>query len=145
MKFKRFRFCNLGRNCHARCAPPEPRLGDIVAVVGLGLLGQITVQLLKAAGCRVIGIDLNARRVDLARQLGADFALNPALNDVTNEVCQLTGDHGVDATIITAASNSDAIVQQAMVITRKKGRVVVVGAVGLGLIVPRFTKKRSIS
>lgn len=109
------------------------RLGEIVAVVGLGLLGQITVQLLKAAGCRVIGLDLDNRRVDLAKQLGADYVFSPAQLDAVNEIRHLTGDHGVDATIITAASSSDTIVQQAMEITRKKGCVIVVGAVGLSL------------
>lgn len=119
----------------------DPRLGEIVAVVGLGLLGQLTVQLLKAAGCRVIGLDLDARRVTLARDLGADHALNPADVDLKTEIRHLTGDRGVDATVITAASSSDAIVQQAMEMTRKKGRVVVVGAVGLGLKRSPFYEK----
>jgi len=119
----------------------DPRLGEVVAVIGLGLLGQITVQLLKAAGCRVVGLDLDPRRVDIAAQSGADFAFNSMNVDVENEIRHLTGDHGVDATIITAASKSDAIVQQAMEITRKKGRVVVVGAVGLGLKRSPFYEK----
>lgn len=119
----------------------DPRLGESVAVIGLGLLGQITVQLLKAAGCRVIGLDLDGRRVALAQQLGADRAFNPAELDVGNEIRHQTGDHGVDATIITAASQSDSIVQQAIEITRKKGRVVVVGAVGLGLKRSPFYEK----
>jgi predicted dehydrogenase/threonine dehydrogenase-like Zn-dependent dehydrogenase len=119
----------------------DPRLGEMVAVIGLGLLGQISVQLIKAAGCRVIGLDLDGRRVALAKQLGADVALNPAEVDVNNEIRHLTGDHGVDATIITAASSSDAIVQQAMEITCKKGRVVVVGDVGLGLKRSPFYEK----
>ncbi len=119
----------------------DPRLGEIVAVIGLGLLGQITVQLLKAAGCRVVGFDLDARRGEVARQLGADYVWNSLEVDVKNEIRHLTGDHGVDATIITAASESDAIVQQAMNITRKKGRAVVVGAVGLGLQRSPFYEK----
>jgi predicted dehydrogenase/threonine dehydrogenase-like Zn-dependent dehydrogenase len=119
----------------------DPRLGEIVAVIGLGLLGQITVQLLKAAGCMVIGIDLDARRMSLAKQVGADAAFNPTEKDINNEIRHLTGDHGVDATIITAVSNSNAIVQQAMEITRKKGRVVVVGTVGLGLNRSPFYEK----
>ncbi|MEM3434134.1 MAG: bi-domain-containing oxidoreductase [Candidatus Methanomethyliaceae archaeon] len=119
----------------------DPRLGEIVAVVGLGLLGQLTVQLLKVAGCRVIGFDLDARRIVLARELGADHAFVSTEVDVLNEVSHLTGGHGVDATIITASSRSDAIVQQAMEITRKKGRVVVVGDVGLGLKRSPFYEK----
>ena len=119
----------------------DPRLGEVVAVIGLGLLGQIAVQLLKAAGCRVIGFDLESRRVKLARQLGMDYGFVPGEVDVENEIRHLTSGHGVDSTIITAASNSDAIVQQAMEITRKKGRVVVVGAVGLVLKRSPFYEK----
>lgn len=119
----------------------DPRLGEIIAVIGLGLLGQITVQLLKAAGCRVIGFDLEARRVAIACQLGADQAFVSTEVDISREVLHLTEGQGVDATIITAASRSDAIVQQAMEITRKKGRVVVVGDVGLGLRRSPFYEK----
>jgi predicted dehydrogenase/threonine dehydrogenase-like Zn-dependent dehydrogenase len=119
----------------------DPRLGDIVAVIGLGLLGQLTVQLLKAAGCRVIGLDLDARRAAIAERLGADRAFLPSEANVISEIRHLTAGHGVDATIITAASQSDAIVNQAMEITRKKGRVVVVGAVGLGLKRSPFYEK----
>ncbi|MCE7980641.1 MAG: oxidoreductase [Caldilinea sp. CFX5] len=119
----------------------DPRLGEIVAVIGLGLLGQLTVQILKAAGCRVVGIDLDAHRVNLARQYEADYALLSSEVDLLNEVYHLTGGHGVDAVIITASAQTDAIVQQAMEITRKKGRVVVVGAVGLGLKRSPFYEK----
>jgi predicted dehydrogenase/threonine dehydrogenase-like Zn-dependent dehydrogenase len=119
----------------------DPRLGDSVTIIGLGLLGQITMQLLKIAGCKVIGIDLDLRRVAIAKQLGIDYAYNPAQVDINNEMLHLTGDHGADATIITAASPSDAIVQQAMELTRKKGRVVIVGDVGLGLKRSPFYEK----
>lgn len=119
----------------------EPRLGEIVAVIGLGLLGQLTVQLLKAAGCYVIGFDLDPRRVELARQLGADHTFLTADIDPLNEVRHRTGNHGVDAVIITAASQSDALVQQAMQMARRKGRVVVVGAVGLALKRSPFYEK----
>lgn len=108
------------------------RLGETVAVIGLGLVGQLTVQLLKASGCRVIGVEPDAGRVALAKELGLDVGLTPGEETIAR-VQHLTGGHGVDATIITAASKSDAIVQQAMHLTRKRGRVVVVGDVGLGL------------
>lgn len=119
----------------------DPRLGEIVAVIGLGLIGQITSQLLKAAGCRVIGFDIDKNRLALAQQLGMDKGLLIKDVDVLNEIRHLTNGHGVDSTIITAASESDTIVQQAMEITRKKGRVVVVGAVGLGLKRSPFYEK----
>jgi predicted dehydrogenase/threonine dehydrogenase-like Zn-dependent dehydrogenase len=117
------------------------RLGEIVAVIGLGLVGQLTVQLLQAAGCRVIGIDLDSRRVELARQLGPEGAFTSDTADIIKEVYHRTASHGVDATIITAASSSNAIVQQAMEITRKKGRVVLVGDVGLSLNRSPFYEK----
>jgi predicted dehydrogenase/threonine dehydrogenase-like Zn-dependent dehydrogenase len=119
----------------------KPQVGEFVAVIGLGMLGQLTVQLLKVSGCRVIGIDITNHRVDIAKKLGADVALNPENVDVINTISHITSGHGVDATIITAASKSDAIVQQAMEITRKKGRVVLVGSVGLGLNRSPFYEK----
>ncbi|MCB0162676.1 MAG: bi-domain-containing oxidoreductase [Anaerolineae bacterium] len=119
----------------------DTRLGEIVAVIGLGLLGQLTVQLLKASGCRVIGIEPNMDRLALALSLGLDHGLQPSEVDVVTQIHYLTAGCGVDSTIITAASQSDAIVQQAMEITRKKGRVVVVGDVGLGLKRSPFYQK----
>jgi predicted dehydrogenase/threonine dehydrogenase-like Zn-dependent dehydrogenase len=119
----------------------SPQLGDVAAVIGLGLLGQITVQILRANGCQVIGIDIDDGRVALAQQHGAQHVFSPQKHHVVEEVNHLTKNQGVDFTIITAASDSDAIVQQAMELTRKKGRVVVVGAVGLGLKRSPFYEK----
>ena len=119
----------------------DPRLGEVVSVIGLGLLGQLTVQLLKSSGCRVIGFDLDARRVTIARQMGADHAFISTEVDVLNEVRHLTGGYGVDTTILTASSRSSSIVQQAIEITRKKGRVVVVGDVPLSMKRAPFYEK----
>lgn len=119
----------------------DPRLGEVVAVIGLGLLGQLTVQLLHAAGCRVIGFDLDQRRVELARQSGAECAFLSSEVNIVNEINHLTQYHGVDSVLITAATTSDTVVQQAMEIARKKGRIVVVGAVGLGLKRSPFYEK----
>jgi predicted dehydrogenase/threonine dehydrogenase-like Zn-dependent dehydrogenase len=119
----------------------DPRLGENVAVIGLGLLGQIMVQMLKAAGCRVIGVDIDPNRVQLAKQLGADAVLNSMEVDVKNEIRHLTGGHGVDTAIIAASSKSNQIIQQAMEITRKKGRIVLVGAVGMQLQRSPFYEK----
>lgn len=111
----------------------QPQLGESMCVIGLGLLGQITVQLAKRAGCRVVGIDLVPDRLRLSKRLGADKVLNALSDDVAAEIAFFTEHHGVDSTIIAAASQSDSIVQQAMEVTRKKGRVVLVGDVGLNL------------
>ncbi len=111
----------------------QPQLGEIICVQGLGLLGQITVQLAKLSGCTVLGIDLLPERLELATQLGADAVFNASSETLQKDIAFFTNHHGVDATLITAASSSNALVQQAMEITRKKGKVVLVGDVGLGL------------
>lgn len=111
----------------------QPALGEIIGVIGLGMLGQLTVQLLKAAGCRVVGLDLRRARVELARSLGLDEGLVPAEGNPEERVRRLTNGFGLDAVIITAATSSDDPVNLAMRLTRRKGRVVVVGDVGLKL------------
>jgi predicted dehydrogenase/threonine dehydrogenase-like Zn-dependent dehydrogenase len=119
----------------------DPKLGETIAVFGLGLLGQLTVQLLKAAGCQVIGLDLDQKRIQTATQSGLDYGFVSHEIDLEKEVLYRTNGKGVDATIIAASSQSNSIVQQAMQITRKKGKIVVVGAVGLGLQRSPFYEK----
>jgi predicted dehydrogenase/threonine dehydrogenase-like Zn-dependent dehydrogenase len=112
----------------------EPTLGEAVVVIGLGLLGQLTVQLLKANGCRVFGLDLDPQKVELARELGADRAM---LNDddAKRAVMDWSRGRGADAVLITAATPSNGPIELAGEISRLKGRVVAVGLVGLD--VPR--------
>lgn len=117
------------------------QLGETVCVIGLGLLGQLTVQLAVRSGCNVIGIDVMDERLALAHELGAYKVFNATDQNCVNSVLFATEHFGVDATIITAASKSDSIVQQAMEITRKKGKVVVVGDVGLHINRDPFYKK----
>ncbi len=119
----------------------QPALGEIIGVLGLGLLGQLTVQLLKAAGCRVIGFDLQPARVELARSLGMDEGFVPTERDPEERVRNLTQGFGLDAVIITAATRSDEAVNLAMRLARRKGRVVIVGDVGLGLQRPEMYRK----
>jgi predicted dehydrogenase/threonine dehydrogenase-like Zn-dependent dehydrogenase len=111
----------------------EVRLGEVVAVIGLGLIGQLTIQLLEAAGARPIGIDVDESRVALARQHGA-VAVERS-GDVEGTVDVVTGGIGVDAVIITAATSSVDPIRISGRITRDRGRVVVVGAVPMD--VPR--------
>jgi predicted dehydrogenase/threonine dehydrogenase-like Zn-dependent dehydrogenase len=111
----------------------QPALGETIGVVGLGLLGQLTVQLLKAAGCRVVGLDLRRSRVELACSLGLDDGLVSTDGDPEQRVQHLTHGFGLDAVILTAATPSNDPVNQAMRLARRKGRVVVVGDVGLTL------------
>jgi predicted dehydrogenase/threonine dehydrogenase-like Zn-dependent dehydrogenase len=110
----------------------QPALGEVVGVIGLGFIGQVTVQLLRAAGCRVFGLDLQGRRVDLAVSLGLE-AGGVSGEDAEARVRDLTGGHGLDAVILTAATRSDEPLSLAMRLSRRKGRVVVVGDVGLGV------------
>ncbi len=119
----------------------DPRLGEIVAVIGLGILGLLSVQMLKAAGCRVVGLDLDPARIELAKKLGADISFSASDPDLVPKIMAFADGYGVDASIITAATPSNVPVQQSMEITRKKGKVVVVGAVGLGLNRSPFYEK----
>src|SRR4051812_22876307 len=109
----------------------EPQLGERAIVVGLGLIGLITVQLLRAAGCRVFGIEPTAERRALAEQFGAERVVAPDASPAA--VKEWTAGVGADAVLITASSSGDAIVNQAIEMLRRKGRVIVVGDVGLGM------------
>lgn len=114
------------------------RLGESVAVIGLGLLGLLTTQLLKASGCRVIGADLDPSRCDLARRLGADEAVPGVLAEAA---AAFTQGRGVDAVIITAATKSNEPIEAAAEACRPKGRVVVVGMVGMDVPREPFYRK----
>lgn len=118
----------------------DVELGMNVAVIGLGLLGQITVQLLKAAGCRVVGLDVNEALFAAAANFGADVTL-PSSRDAVRTVEAFSRGLGVDAIIITAATDSNAPVELALEIVRKRGTVVVVGAVGMNLPRSPFYEK----
>src|SRR3954469_5397166 len=109
----------------------EAQLGERVVVVGLGLIGLITVQLLRAAGVRVLGIEPSDKRRELATGFGAEQVLAP--DDATAVVKAWTENTGADTVVITASSSSDQIINQAAGMLRRKGRLVVVGDVGLGL------------
>ena len=107
-------------------------LGEVVAVIGAGLVGVLTIQLAKAAGCRVIAIDRDMQRVERARQFGADLALGSGDRDTPSRVKEFAR-YGSDVAIIAAASSSSEPVELAANISRDRGRIVVVGAVDLGV------------
>ena len=109
-----------------------PTLGETFVVVGLGILGQLTVQLLRANGCRVIGIDTDRTRITTALAHGMELGVHPEDSDAKT-VERMTDGYGADGVIITAATPSDAVVSNAFKVCRRKGRVVLVGDVGLNL------------
>src|SRR5207244_639727 len=92
----------------------DVRLGENVAVIGLGLIGQLTVQLLSAAGCKTIGIDIDPERVATARALGLSAGFHSADGLSSREVLNCTEGRGADAVIITASSQNPSVIQQAM-------------------------------
>jgi predicted dehydrogenase/threonine dehydrogenase-like Zn-dependent dehydrogenase len=111
----------------------KPQLGENIAIIGLGLIGLITVQLLKANGCRVIGFDPDESKVELARQLGIDEAVSAMGDARIKAVEKFTNGRLADSTIITASTSSNDPVELAGEITRGKGQVVAVGAVGMDI------------
>jgi predicted dehydrogenase/threonine dehydrogenase-like Zn-dependent dehydrogenase len=130
--FESAAFATLGAIALQGIRLAEVKLGEVVAVIGLGLLGQLTVQMLKAAGCIVVGMDLKSQRAGLAQQFGADAVA------ITAEQCQawcaqLSGGHGADAVLITADTKENSPVELAGNLARDKGIVVAVGAVGMTL------------
>lgn len=108
-------------------------LGETAVVIGVGLLGQLTCQMLSAAGIKVIALDLVDKRLKLVLENGADLCINPTKKNALDTITQFTGGIGADAVIITAASSSSDIVHQAMQYSRKKGRIIIVGDVGMDL------------
>lgn len=118
----------------------EPTLGETVVVFGLGLVGLLTVQLLRANGCRVIGIDHAAPRLALAEAMGA-IVLNGADGNLPSRVLAMTGGVGADAVLLTLSSDSDDPVRQSAEMSRRRGRLVLVGVTGLSLARDEFFKK----
>src|SRR5579871_736456 len=108
------------------------RLGDVVAVIGLGLLGQLTVQLLKAAGCRVVGMDINTARAILAKTLGAD-AVSTSPAEFRDLCLQYSSGHLADAVLVTAETVSSGPVNLAGEVARDRAIVVAVGTVGMDI------------
>ncbi len=118
-----------------------PTLGESVVVTGVGLIGLLTVQLLRAQGCRVLAIDFDQRKLDLAKQFGAEIC-NPGMGeDPVAAGMAFSRGNGVDAVIITASTKSNDPVTQAARMSRKRGRIVLVGVTGLELNRADFYEK----
>lgn len=119
----------------------QPTLGETVAVIGLGLIGQMAVQLLRAQGCHVLAADFDSGRLDLARAAGADTVDLAHGGDPIVSAKRLTHGRGVDAVIVTAATKSNEPMYQAAQMCRQRGRIVLVGVTGLELSRADFYEK----
>ena len=119
----------------------EPTIGETIVVTGLGLIGLMTAQLLKANGCNVIGIDFDQSKLDLAKKWGIT-TINPAQGeDPVKTVMQLTDNVGADGVIITASTKSNDVISQAAQMSRQRGRIILVGVIGLDISRAEFYQK----
>ncbi len=119
----------------------QPTLGEAFVVIGLGLIGLATVQLLRANGCRVLGMDLDSTKVAIARKFGAETVNLAQGEDPVEAALRFSRGRGVDGVLITASTKSDQPVRQAAAMCRKRGRIVLVGVTGLNLERNEFYKK----
>lgn len=119
----------------------NPTMGETVVVIGLGLIGLITAELLLANGCRVIGFDFDAKKVALAAEKGVMAYTAGSGSDTVALTMELTGGIGADAVLITASTKSNAVIHEAAEMSRKKGRIVLVGVIGLDIQRADFFKK----
>lgn len=140
VKFEQAAFTTLGAIALQGVRQADVRIGEHVAVIGLGLLGLITVQLLKANGCRVIGLDIDDTNFELAKTLGCDECAISTLESLP-AVESFTRGYGTDVVIITAATTSNEPVELALEMARKKSTVVVVGAVSMNIPRSPFYQK----
>ena len=134
-------FATLGAIAMQGIRQADLRLGENAVVIGLGLIGQLTIQMLNAAGLRTIGIDIDERMVQLASANGCELSINRRSETLENDVLDFTAGHGTDAVIITAGTDSTDPVDLAGALSRKKGKVVIVGAVPTGFKRANYFKK----
>ncbi|RAP34013.1 dehydrogenase [Candidatus Marinamargulisbacteria bacterium SCGC AG-410-N11] len=118
----------------------KPTLGEYVVVIGLGLLGQITMDLLKINGCIPIGIDLDQYKVDIAKKRH-HHVFNSSKENINAIIHEITNSKGVDGVIITAATKSNGPIENSVEYCRKKGRIVAVGAINMDIPRPLFYEK----
>jgi len=118
----------------------NPTLGETIVVIGMGLIGLLTAQLLIANGCKVIGVDIDEEKLHLSRRWGV-IPFNSKTGDVVKFVQSVTSNVGSDGVIITASAKTDEIVSQAARMSRKRGRIILVGVIGLNLSRAEFYEK----
>ncbi|MEQ8244408.1 bi-domain-containing oxidoreductase [Fulvivirga sp.] len=131
--FEEAAFTTVGAIALQGVRQSEPKLGENICVIGLGLIGQITCQLLRASGANVFGVDLSDKLVELASKHSADVANNRNNSNLLVNCLAFTNGHGFDKIIITAATPSNDPIELSAEIARKKGSVIMVGAVGMNI------------
>jgi polar amino acid transport system substrate-binding protein len=145
VEFSEASFTTLGAIALQGIRQAHVNVGESAAVIGLGLLGLLTVQILKASGCRVIGLDISKANFALAKELGCDECISSD-RYAPSRIASFTRGYGTDAVLITASTNSNQPMELALQCARKRSSVVVVGAVGMN--VPRspfYEKELSIT
>jgi len=119
----------------------NPTIGETIVVTGMGLIGLMTAQLLRANGCKVIGIDFDQSKLDMAKQWGIE-TINPGKgDDPVKSVLELTDNIGADGVIITASTKTNDVIAQAAQMSRKRGRIILVGVIGLDISRADFYEK----
>ena len=119
----------------------DPTLGETIVVIGLGLIGLLTAQLLQMNGCKVIGVDIDESKTKLAEDLGINCCPPGKYQDPVSFIRQATDNLGADGVIITASTKSNQVIAQAARMSRKRGRIVLVGVIGLNLSRSDFYQK----
>ncbi len=133
VSFNEAAFTTVGAIALQGVRQTEPRLGENICVIGLGLIGQITCQLLRASGANIFGIDLSDKLVDLANEHSCEIAQNRNDSNLVENCFQFTNGHGFDKVVITAATTSNDPIELSAEIARKKASVIMVGAVGMNI------------
>lgn len=121
----------------------KPTIGETIVVIGLGLVGLLTVQILKANGCKVIGLDIDEKKCELANSFGIKTINTRSISDIDKIISSLT-QTGADGVIITASTSDNKIISDAAKMSRKRGRIILVGVVGLNIDRSEFFKKELI-
>jgi predicted dehydrogenase/threonine dehydrogenase-like Zn-dependent dehydrogenase len=118
----------------------NPTFGETIVVTGLGLIGLLTAQMLVANGCKVVGVDIDSNKLELARKFGI-IPFNPINGDVVKFIEDTTNGVGADGVLITASAKNNEIISQAARMSRKRGRIILVGVIGLELSRAEFYEK----
>jgi len=134
-------FATLGAIALQGIRQADVKVGEFVAVIGLGLIGILTVQILKASGCKALGIDINKDSIDLAKKFGMDKGILLNDEDIPIKASEFTRGFGLDSVIITAATKSNEPIKKAADLLRDRGKITVVGNVGMDLEIEPFYMK----